>query len=98
VTGSGFPAAEIDQTVANGQSYTATVTITPVEPAGQPSGWLKVTNDNSTVVYVERNNVQGPQTFTFTATTPLVRVWAGTPAGGTPQSVDISNLTFAPAP
>jgi 3D (Asp-Asp-Asp) domain-containing protein len=98
VTGTGFPAAEIDQTVANGQAYTASVTITPVTPSGQAIGWLKVTDENSTVVYVERTNVQGPQTFSFTATTPIVRVWVGTPAGGTPQSVDISNLTFAPSP
>jgi 3D (Asp-Asp-Asp) domain-containing protein len=98
VTGTGFPAAEIDQTVANGQAYTASVTITPVTPSGQAIGWLKVTDENSTVVYVERTNVQGPQTFSFTATTPIVRVWVGTPSSSTSQTVDISNLTFAPSP
>jgi 3D (Asp-Asp-Asp) domain-containing protein len=97
VSGTGYPAAEIDQEVVSGQQYTATVTVAAVVPPNSAgSGWLKITNADSSVVYFEKLNFNGPQTFTFTANSPIIRVWAGAVAEDVPFTVDLRDLSFAP--
>jgi 3D (Asp-Asp-Asp) domain-containing protein len=96
VSGAGFPAAQIEQDVVQGQKYTAKVTVAAVDPPNGSIGWLKVTNAGSTVVYFETKYFNGPQTFTFTADTPQILIWAGTPADATPYTVDIRDMSFTP--
>jgi 3D (Asp-Asp-Asp) domain-containing protein len=96
VSGVAFPAAQIAQDVVQGQQYTVKATVAAVDPPNSGIGWLKVTNADSTVVYFEKTYFTGTQTFTVTANSPSITVWAGTPSEATSYTVDVKDLSFTP--